>query len=158
MFFSSDNNPNKYIDLNYLHELLNEENGNEGVHFVVGNEGGFDHGSNMEASQVKNGVDRVIMNVKQTGEQNVKKWKTRNRVKGGSKDSAEMRELKKIRNRETATRAYAAKKAYIEKLEFEVQKFRKKNANLKNLLAFAGSSMSLDGTRKQLKRTASTNW
>ncbi|XWS31768.1 hypothetical protein CRYUN_Cryun23aG0104500 [Craigia yunnanensis] len=109
MFFpptSMDYNPmniNEYIDFDELHELLNEEKVNEGVHFVVGNEGGLDgkHGSNMVATQINNG-DRS-MNVKLTDEQNVKKWDTRKRYKKGSEESAQMRELKRIRNRDCSS-------------------------------------------------------
>ena len=103
-------NINGCVDFNELHELLNEEKENEGVHFVVGNEGGlsWSHGSTMLATQINNGE---LMNVKLTDEENVKKWpKRRKRYEKGSADAARMRKLHKIRNRETAARAFAQKK------------------------------------------------
>ncbi|XVF22155.1 hypothetical protein REPUB_Repub12eG0149300 [Reevesia pubescens] len=152
---SMDNNP-MAMDFNELHEILNEEKVSEGVDFVVGNEGGQNgsHGSNMVATdQINNGDG--LMNAKLTNEQNVKKWNVKKRLKKDSIEAAQARELHKIRNREAAARSFAEKKAYIEWLELEVQIFRKKNADLKKLLLFSESSLSLDMTRKQLKRTAS---
>ncbi|XVE77568.1 hypothetical protein DITRI_Ditri13aG0073900 [Diplodiscus trichospermus] len=117
-------NTNEYIDFDELHDLLNNEKLNEGVHFVVGNEGGLSgsHGSN-------NGE---LIKAKVKDEQNVKKWPTRKRYEKGSVYAAQMKELHKIRNRESAARAYAQKKTH-----------------------FLESSLSKDMSPDQLKRTAS---
>ncbi|XVF32825.1 hypothetical protein REPUB_Repub17cG0116100 [Reevesia pubescens] len=110
--FVVEKNMNEYIDLNKLHELLNEEKGSEGVHSVAENEGGTlngSHGSNMVATQINKNGDE-LMNVKLTVKQNIKRWTTKKRVKMDSKEAAQMKELKRIKNRVTAARAFAEKK------------------------------------------------
>ncbi|EOX95176.1 Uncharacterized protein TCM_004733 [Theobroma cacao] len=155
---SMDYNPmniNEYIDFNELHQLLNEEKSAEGVQFDVRNEGGVNrgHGRNRVAFRINNGG---LMNAERKVEENVKKQVTKKSCVKGSVEAAQMRELTKIRNRESASRAFAKKKAYIQELELEVQTLRKKNANLKKLLhLFSESCPSLDMTQKQLRRTTS---
>ncbi|KAB1999223.1 hypothetical protein ES319_D12G147000v1 [Gossypium barbadense] len=142
-------NINELVDFDELHSILNEGEVNQGH-----DQGGSCHGSTTTMV-----TTAELMNVKPklNNEQHViKKWCTRKRHERGSKEAAEKKELHKIKNREAAARAFEEKKAYIKWLEVEVEKFRKKNADMKRLLlVLAGSSIGSDMARKQLRRTAS---
>ncbi|KAK8718135.1 hypothetical protein V6N13_045380 [Hibiscus sabdariffa] len=153
VFFPStymDYNPanlNEIIDFDELQAILDE-----GTHPVVENGGGSsgslatDHINNDELMKAKSKLNskRVI-----------RKWNARKRIQEGTSEDYEKKELQKIKNREAAARAFEENKAYVKWLELEVQKYRKKNADLKRSLLFAESSISLDMSRKQLRRTSS---
>ncbi|GMI69452.1 hypothetical protein HRI_000614500 [Hibiscus trionum] len=176
VFFPStymDFNPaelNEIIDFDELRAILDDGKNSEETHSVVRNESGggggggggggrsVSHGSNtmVAAGHVNNG--EVLRNAKTKSnneKQVIKKWNTRKKIQKGTPEAYEKNELRKIKNREAAARAYQENKAHLKWLELEVQKYRKKNADLKRLIRFAESSISLDMSRKQLRRTSS---
>ncbi|KAG8475313.1 hypothetical protein CXB51_031943 [Gossypium anomalum] len=134
-------NINELIDFDELHSILNEGEVNQGH-----DQGGSCHGNTTTMV-----TTAELMNVKPklNNEQHViKKWRTRKRLERGSKEAAEKKELHKIKIERQQL-------AYIKWLEVEVEKFRKKNADMRRLLLVLGSSIGSDMARKQLRRTAS---
>ncbi|KAL4378723.1 hypothetical protein GQ457_02G002390 [Hibiscus cannabinus] len=143
-------NPNEIIDFDELRAILDE-----GTHSVVENGGGSSgsHGSTaITATDHINNDELMKAKTKLKNKRVIRKW---NRIQKGTSEDYEKKELQKIKNREAAARAFEENKAYVKWLELEVQKYRKKNADLKRSLLFAESSISLDMSRKQLRRTSS---
>ncbi|OMO63707.1 hypothetical protein CCACVL1_22342 [Corchorus capsularis] len=142
-------NPNYVNPVNFdqVNQLLNEGNGNSDDGQVVVNVGGQGHGSNMQ--------EPVQVQMNNNGQGNEEENVTRKRYKKDSVDDAQKRELRKLKNRTTAARAFQQKKAYVEQLELEVQELSKKNAYLKKSLQFGISSLSSGMTQRNLRRTAS---
>ncbi|KAK8509813.1 hypothetical protein V6N13_093659 [Hibiscus sabdariffa] len=146
-------NPNEIIDFDELRAILDE-----GTHSVMENGGGSSgsHGSTaIVATDHTNNDELMKAKTKLNNKRVIRKWNARKSIQKGTSEDYEKKELQKIKNREAAARAFEENKAYVKWLELEVQKYRKKNADLKRSLLFAESSISLDMSRKQLRRTSS---
>ncbi|OMP14263.1 hypothetical protein COLO4_00118 [Corchorus olitorius] len=146
-----DYNPNYVspVDFGKVNQLINEGNGNSDDGQVVVNGGGQGHGSNMQEPV------QVQVQMNNNGQENEEENVTRKRYKKDSVEDTQRRELRKLKNRTTAARAFQQKKAYVEQLELEVQELSKKNAYLKKSLQFGLSSLSSGMTQRNLRRTAS---